>query len=68
MRYGHDVLKLVAMGANAVLVGRPLIRGAFGGGKDGVALILNKMKDELIVSMTLTGTPSVAAAGKQILA
>jgi len=56
------------MGANAVLVGRPLIRGAFGGGKDGVALILNKMKDELIVSMTLTGTPSVAAAGKQILA
>jgi isopentenyl diphosphate isomerase/L-lactate dehydrogenase-like FMN-dependent dehydrogenase len=32
----------LALGADAVLLGRPLIRGAFGGGKDGVALVLNK--------------------------
>ncbi len=68
VRYGQDALKLIALGANAVLVGRPLIRGAFGGGKDGVALVLNQIKEELVVAMTLTGTPSISAAGKQMLA
>lgn len=68
VRYGADVLKLLALGADAVLVGRPLIRGAFGGGKDGVALLLNKLKSELIVSMTLTGTASVQSVSPKILA
>jgi isopentenyl diphosphate isomerase/L-lactate dehydrogenase-like FMN-dependent dehydrogenase len=67
IRYGADVLKLLALGADAVLLGRPLIRGAFGGGKDGVALLLNKMKNELIVSMTLTGTASVQNVSPRIL-
>lgn len=68
IRYGADVLKLLALGADAVLVGRPLIRGAHGGGKEGVALLLNKMKNELIVSMTLTGTASVQGVSPRILA
>jgi 4-hydroxymandelate oxidase len=67
-RYGADVLKLLALGADAVLVGRPLIRGAFGGGREGVALLLNKLKNELIVSMTLTGTASVQTVSPRILA
>jgi isopentenyl diphosphate isomerase/L-lactate dehydrogenase-like FMN-dependent dehydrogenase len=58
----------LALGADAVLLGRPLIRGAVGGGKDGVALLLNKMKTELIVSMTLTGTASVQNVSPKILA
>jgi 4-hydroxymandelate oxidase len=68
IRYGADVLKLLALGADAVLVGRPLIRGAHGGGKEGVALLLNRMKSELIVSMTLTGTPSARNVSPRILA
>jgi isopentenyl diphosphate isomerase/L-lactate dehydrogenase-like FMN-dependent dehydrogenase len=67
IRYGQDVLKLLALGADAVLVGRPLIRGAHGAGKEGVALLLNKMKNELIVSMTLTGTASVQNVSQKIL-
>jgi isopentenyl diphosphate isomerase/L-lactate dehydrogenase-like FMN-dependent dehydrogenase len=67
IRYGNDVLKLLALGADAVLVGRPLIRGAFGGGPEGVALLLNKMKSELTVAMTLTGTPTVRSVSKGIL-
>jgi 4-hydroxymandelate oxidase len=67
IRYGADVLKLLALGADAVLPGRPLIRGAFGGGKDGVTLLLNKMKNELTVSMTLTGTASVQNVSPKIL-
>jgi isopentenyl diphosphate isomerase/L-lactate dehydrogenase-like FMN-dependent dehydrogenase len=68
VRYGTDVLKYLALGADAVLVGRPIVRGAFGGGPDGVALVLNKMKTELIDAMVLTGTPNVRKVKKNILA
>jgi isopentenyl diphosphate isomerase/L-lactate dehydrogenase-like FMN-dependent dehydrogenase len=68
VRYGADVLKMLALGANAVLVGRPLLRGSVGGGADGVALMLNKLRDELVVSMTLTGTADVKKVSRNILA
>ncbi len=68
VRYGADVLKLLALGADAVLVGRPLVRGAHGGGREGVALLLNRMASELTVSMTLTGTASVRGVSPKILA
>ncbi len=67
VRYGADVLKLLALGADAVLVGRPLLRGSVGGGPDGVALLLKKMQDELIVAMTLTGTADVKKVSRSIL-
>jgi isopentenyl diphosphate isomerase/L-lactate dehydrogenase-like FMN-dependent dehydrogenase len=67
VRTGTDVLKLLALGADAVLIGRPLIIGAFGGGKDGVAFILNKFKTELKQAMLLTGTPDVKAVTENIL-
>jgi isopentenyl diphosphate isomerase/L-lactate dehydrogenase-like FMN-dependent dehydrogenase len=67
IRYGDDVLKLLALGADAVLVGRPLIRGVFGGGKEGVAVILNRMKIELIMSMILTGTRRVMGVPRKII-
>jgi isopentenyl diphosphate isomerase/L-lactate dehydrogenase-like FMN-dependent dehydrogenase len=68
VRYGTDVLKMLALGADAVLVGRPLLRGAVGGGKEGVALMINKMKNELVDSMVLTGTADVKKVSKSILA
>ncbi len=67
IRYGADVLKSLALGADAVLVGRPLIRGSVGGGPEGVALILKKMQGELVVSMTLTGTADVKKVSRSIL-
>jgi len=67
IRYGFDVLKMLALGADAVLVGRPLVRGSVGGGPDGVALMLNQMKAELIVGMTLTGTADVKNVSRSIL-
>jgi 4-hydroxymandelate oxidase len=67
IRSGTDVLKLLALGADAVLVGRPLVVGAFGGGREGVALLLNKMKSELLQAMLLTGTADVKTVSKDIL-
>lgn len=59
VRRGQDVLKYLALGADACLCGRPLVRGAHGGGREGVALMMNIIKNELTVAMTLTGVPNV---------
>ena len=59
VRSGSDVLKLLALGADAVLVGRPLITGAFGGGREGVSFVLNKYTQELVQAMLLTGVADV---------
>jgi isopentenyl diphosphate isomerase/L-lactate dehydrogenase-like FMN-dependent dehydrogenase len=67
VRTGADVLKLLALGADAVLVGRPLAIGAVGGGREGVSITLNKMKSELFQAMLLTGTPDVRHVQPDIL-
>ncbi|MGV8056838.1 MAG: alpha-hydroxy-acid oxidizing protein [Smithellaceae bacterium] len=67
VRSGADALKLLALGADVVLVGRPLIVGAFGNGRDGVAFLLNKMKSELLQAMLLTGTADVKKVSSEIL-
>jgi len=67
VRSGVDVLKLLALGAHAVLVGRPLTVGAFGNGSEGVAMLLNKMRSELVSAMLLTGTANVTAVSPDIL-
>ena len=67
VRYGADVLKMLALGANAVLVGRPVLRGAVGGGAEGVKLVLNKMRAELVDAMVLTGTANVKKVSRSIL-
>ncbi len=67
VRSGADVLKLLALGADIVLLGRPLIIGAFGGRKEGVRTILNKIKDELKHAMLLTGVQDLNNINSDIL-
>lgn len=67
IRSGADVLKYLALGAEAVLVGRPLVVGAFGGGSDGVAFLLNSMRNELVQAMLLTGVADVQDVRRDIL-
>jgi 4-hydroxymandelate oxidase len=68
VHYGHDVLKYLALGADAVLVGRHLVRAAFGGGREGVALFMRTMREELEAGMVLTGVPNVSTISRRILA
>ena len=68
IRYGNDVLKVLALGADAALVGRPIIRGAHGGGAEGVHLVLEKMRGELAENMVITGTASTRSVSRRILA
>jgi len=67
VRSGVDVLKYLALGADAVLIGRPLIVGAFGGGAEGVTFLLQKLRNELAAAMLLTGTASVREVSPHIL-
>lgn len=67
VRSGVDVLKLLALGADAVLVGRPLIMGAFGGGTAGVKFIIDQYTAELKQAMILTGCKSLAEISPSIL-
>ncbi|MBK1685853.1 alpha-hydroxy acid oxidase [Rhodoferax fermentans] len=57
IRRGTDVLKAVALGANAVLIGRPYIYGLANAGALGVAHVLRLLRDELEMAMALCGCP-----------
>lgn len=67
IRSGADILKMLALGADAVLIGRPLAIGAVGGGAEGVVTVLNKLAGELTAAMVLTGTADVANVSEDIL-
>ncbi|GLJ10529.1 hypothetical protein SUGI_0129830 [Cryptomeria japonica] len=59
IRHGTDVLKALALGAQAVLVGRPIIYGLAVDGQSGVKKVLDMLNDELELAMSLTGCPSL---------
>ena len=61
IRRGTDILKALALGARAVLVGRPVLWGLAAEGAEGVQNVLEILRTELEVSMKLAGCPSLAA-------
>jgi len=67
VREGVDILKLLALGAKGVLVGRPIIWGVIGGRREGVKTILDILKNQLEQSMILTGVADVNNVSKGIL-
>lgn len=56
VRHGEDILKMLALGADAVLIGRPAAVAAVGGGAEGVKLLLDTLKRQLMDAMMITGT------------
>jgi 4-hydroxymandelate oxidase len=68
IRRGTDVLKAIALGARAVLVGRPIIWGLAVGGEDGVSLVLKLLRDELDLAMALCGARSVEEITRDLVA
>jgi L-lactate dehydrogenase (cytochrome) len=67
IRTGSDMLRALALGARACLIGRAYIYGLGAGGKPGVAKAIDILKKDLSVSMALTGTTRVGDIGPQIL-
>lgn len=67
IRRGTDVLKAIALGANAVLVGKPICFGLACGGAEGVAKVLSILKYEFELAMALTGKASIASIDSSVI-
>jgi 4-hydroxymandelate oxidase len=67
IRRGTDILKALALGASAVMVGRPLLYGLAVGGSAGVARVLNLLRTELEVAMALTGRATLAEIDPSVI-
>ncbi len=67
VRTGEDVFKALAMGADAVLIGRPAAIAAVGGGREGVAAMIDRMKQELKDAMMMTGYRTVGDIRKEAI-
>lgn len=61
IRRGTDILKALALGARAVLIGRPQIYGLAAAGAAGVAHVLHILRTELEMAMLLSGRPRIDA-------
>jgi isopentenyl diphosphate isomerase/L-lactate dehydrogenase-like FMN-dependent dehydrogenase len=59
VRRGTDILKALALGARAVMVGRPMVWGLAAAGAEGVANVLEILRDEFDIALALCGCRSV---------
>jgi 4-hydroxymandelate oxidase len=67
IRRGTDVLKALALGASAVMVGRPVIYGLSVNGALGVSHVLRLLRDEFEIAMALTGCRTLADIGPHLI-
>ncbi|WCB94434.1 Lactate 2-monooxygenase [Baekduia alba] len=68
IRSGADVLKAIALGADATLVGRPYLWGLALAGADGVKTVLRSLLAELDLTLALSGHRALDTVGPEILA
>jgi L-lactate dehydrogenase (cytochrome) len=67
IRSGQDIAKALALGAGAAMIGKSFLFALAAGGEAGVTRALEILRDELRVTLALTGTSRIAAAGPHIL-
>jgi isopentenyl diphosphate isomerase/L-lactate dehydrogenase-like FMN-dependent dehydrogenase len=67
VRRGTDVIKALALGARAVMIGRPVLYGLAADGEEGVVRIFDLLRQELITDMILCGIGDVTAIPRGIV-
>ncbi|KAM6956653.1 2-Hydroxyacid oxidase 1 [Aplochiton taeniatus] len=67
IRRGSDVLKALALGANAVFLGRPVLWGLACQGQQGVSEVLELLRDELRLAMALAGCRSIEEVTRSVV-
>lgn len=67
IRRGTDILKALALGANAVLIGRPYLFGLAAQGAPGVTRVVNILRRELEMAMALTGRTNIASIDASVI-
>ncbi|MCB1928805.1 MAG: alpha-hydroxy-acid oxidizing protein [Rhodocyclaceae bacterium] len=68
IRRGTDVVKALALGADAVMIGRPQVHGLAVAGAQGVAHVIRLLRDELEVAMASCGCATIAEIDVDVLA
>ena len=68
IRSGMDVFKALALGADAVLIGRPFVTMVYGGGAEGVQVYVDKLKAELSDTMAMCGAHSLTEIRRDMVA
>src|SRR5262249_15435322 len=67
IRRRTDVMKAIALGANAVLIGRPFLYGLGVAGQDGVTHVLQILQREFAMAMALTGRTSIKEIDRSVI-
>jgi isopentenyl diphosphate isomerase/L-lactate dehydrogenase-like FMN-dependent dehydrogenase len=67
IRRGADVFKALALGARAVLIGRPVFWGLAVEGETGVRMVLEMLRDELDATMGMCGRTTVDSVDRECL-
>ncbi len=68
VRTGYDILKMLALGADGVLIGRDIMRAAVGGGAEGVQVHMQLLRTTLATAMLMTGCADISDVCSDILA
>ncbi len=68
IRRGTDIVKALALGANAVAIGRPQLWGLAAAGEEGVREVIEMFRRELTLAMALSGCRSVAEIDRSLVA
>ena len=68
VRRGTDVIKALALGARAVLVGRPVVWGLAAGGESGARRVLELLRAEVDLAMALCGCPTIGDITRDLVA
>jgi 4-hydroxymandelate oxidase len=67
IRRGTDVVKALALGANAVFIGRPYLYGLAAAGAAGVTQVINILQREFQMAMALTGRTNVSSIDRSVI-
>ena len=67
IRSGVDIFKALALGADAVLIGRPFVTAVYGGGAEGVAAYTAKLAAELEDTMAMCGAHSLTEISRDMV-
>jgi 4-hydroxymandelate oxidase len=67
IRRGSDVVKALALGADVVAVGRPVVWGLAAAGASGVHRVLDLLRQELVTTMSLCGLESISAISRALV-
>jgi 4-hydroxymandelate oxidase len=67
IRRGGDVIKALALGAKAVLIGRPYLWGLAAFGQEGVQRVIELLQGELKIALALSGTGNLRAVDRSLI-